>query len=174
MWQVTVIGCALLSAAVAQARPFTAADLARLERVSDPHVSPDGRFVAYNVRSTDWEGNRGVQRGLGAGARAAGAEPRLIRDQEKTPTAPRWSADGHWLYFLSARSGSTQLWRTAATGTESQQVTSLPLDIAFYHLSRDARALVAAVNVHPDCDTLGCSKAKDDAKAKEKSHGRPL
>jgi dipeptidyl aminopeptidase/acylaminoacyl peptidase len=170
MWQVTVIGCALLSAAIAQARPFTASDLARLERVSDPHVSPDGRFVAFNVRSTDWDGNRGFN-AVWVLERRAGAEPRLIRDQEKTPTAPRWSADGHWLYFLSGRSGSTQLWRTAATGTESQQVTSLPLDIVYYHLSRDARALVTAVNVHPDCDTLGCSKAKDDARAKEKSTG---
>src|ERR1700733_13303654 len=51
---------ALAAAAAAAARPFTATDLARLERVSDPHVSADGRFVAYNVRSTDWEANRGL------------------------------------------------------------------------------------------------------------------
>lgn len=43
----------------ALARPFTANDLALLERVSDPRVSPDARFVAYNLRSTDWDGNRG-------------------------------------------------------------------------------------------------------------------
>ena len=60
MWKMTLIGCALLSAAIADARPFSAADLARLDRVSDPHLSPDGRFVAFNVRSTDWDGNRGL------------------------------------------------------------------------------------------------------------------
>src|ERR1700684_951928 len=147
MWRLCVSGCVLLAAAgIVQARPFTAADLARLERVSDPHVSPDGRFVAFNVRSTDWEGNRGFN-AVWVLERRAGAEPRLIRDQEKTPTAPRWSADGHWLYFLSGRSGATRPWRPPATAPESQQVTSLPLDIVYYHLSRDARALVAAVNV---------------------------
>ena len=171
MRKLCISGCALLAAAaMVQARPFTATDLARLERVSDPRISPDGRFVAFNVRSTDWEGNRGFN-AVWVLERRAGAQPRLIRDQEKTPTAPRWSADGRWLYFLSSRSGSTQLWRSAATEVEAHQVTNLPLDIAFYHLARDGRSLVAAVNVHPDCDTLSCSKAKDDAKAKEKNTG---
>ena len=173
MSKVLAVCVALASAAggAADARPFTATDLARLERVSDPRVSPDGRFVAYNVRSTDWEANCGTN-GLWVLERGvAGAPPRLIRDQEKSATLPRWSADGHWLYFLSSRSGSTQVWRIAADGAESRQMTSLPLDVAFYRLAPTARALVAAVSVHPDCGTLACSKAKDDAKGKEKSTG---
>src|SRR6202789_2686170 len=161
----------LMAVAPAGARPFTATDLARLDRVSDPHVSPDGRFVAYNVRSTDWEGNRGVNAVWVLELTVAGAPPRLIRDQEKSATAPRWSADGRWLYFLSSRSGSAQLWRTSASGVDTRQMTSLPLDIAFYRLAPNARAAVVAVNAQPDCDTLACSKAKDDAKAKDKATG---
>jgi len=80
---------------------------------------------------------------------AAAAPPRLIRDQEKSPTAPRWSADGRWLYFLSSRSGSTQLWRTTASGTDTRQMTSLPLDVAFYRLAPNAPAAVVAVNATP-------------------------
>src|SRR5690242_5317624 len=41
------------------AQPFTVEDLVRLKRVSDPQVSPDGRYVAYVVRETDIEANRG-------------------------------------------------------------------------------------------------------------------
>jgi dipeptidyl aminopeptidase/acylaminoacyl peptidase len=162
---------ALAAVGSADARPFTATDLARQERVSDPHVAPDGRFVAYNVRSTDWEANRGVNALWVLERAVAGAPPRLIRDQEKSATSPRWSADGHWLYFLSARSGSTQVWRTPAGGAETRQVTSLPLDVAFYRLAPNGRAMVVAVSAHPDCDSLACSKAKDDAKAKEKATG---
>jgi Tol biopolymer transport system component len=136
----------LMAVAPAGARPFTATDLARLDRVSDPHISPDGRFVAYNVRSTDWEANRGVNAVWVLERTAAGAPPRLIRDQEKSPTAPRWSADGRWLYFLSSRSGSTQLWRTTASGSDTRQMTSLPLDVAFYRLAPNARAAVIAVS----------------------------
>jgi len=162
---------ALAAVGSADARPFTATDLARQERLSDPRISPDGRFVAFNVRSTDWEGNRGVNALWVLERAAADAPPRLIRDQEKSATSPRWSADGQWLYFLSSRSGSAQVWRTPASGAETRQVTSLPLDVAFYRLAPDGRALVVAVSVHPDCDTLSCSKAKDDAKAKEKTTG---
>jgi dipeptidyl aminopeptidase/acylaminoacyl peptidase len=162
---------ALAAVGSAGARPFTATDLARLERVSDPHVSSDGRFVAYNVRSTDWEGNRGVNALWVLERAAAGAPPRLIREQEKSATAPRWSADGRWLYFLSSRSGSTQVWRARASGAEASQVTSLPVDIAFYRLAPSGAAMVVAASVYPDCDTVACSKAKDDAKAKEKTTG---
>jgi acylaminoacyl-peptidase len=156
---------------VADARPFTASDLARLERVSSPRVSPDGRFVAFNVRSTDWDANRGMNALWVLERRVAGAAPRLVRDQEKAGTSPRWSDDGHWLYFLSSRSGSPQVWRTLASGMETSQVTNLPLDVAFYRIAPGGRMLVAAVAVHPQCETLACSKAKDDAKGKEKTTG---
>src|ERR1700688_2917413 len=64
----------------ADAHPFTATDLARLERLSDPRISPDGRFVAYNVRSTEWEANRGVNAVWVLERTAADNVPRLIRD----------------------------------------------------------------------------------------------
>ena len=161
----------LMAAGLTQARPFTAKDLALLDRVSDPRISPDARFVAYNLRSTDWDGNHGVNALWVIDRSAANSAPRLVRDQEKSSTAPRWSADGQWLYFLSSRSGSTQVWRTAAQGGESWQVTKLPLDVSQYRLAPDGHTLVAAINVHAECDTLACSKAKDEAKAKEKTSG---
>src|SRR4051812_11225307 len=43
----------------AQMRPFTADDLVRVKRVTDPQVSPDGHYVAFVVRETDMEANRG-------------------------------------------------------------------------------------------------------------------
>ena len=161
---------ALAIGGAAQARPFTAKDLATLDRASDPRVSPDGRYVAYNVRSTDWDGNRGVN-ALWVLERGATTPPRLIRDQEKSGAAPQWSADGRWLYFISSRSGSAQVWRAPAGGSEAKPVTSLPLDVALFRLTPDGRGLVAAINVHPDCETLACSKARDEAKAKVKATG---
>jgi dipeptidyl aminopeptidase/acylaminoacyl peptidase len=166
----TGVVLALTICAGAEARPFTAKDMAMLDRVSDPQVSPDGRFVAYNVRSTDWDANHGVN-ALWVLERGSNTPPRLIRDQEKGGTSPQWSADGRWLYFLSSRSGSAQVWRAPTGGSEARQMTGLPLDVALFHLTRDGAGLVAAINVHPDCDTLACSKAKDDAKAKQKATG---
>ena len=165
------LALALAIVVPAEARPFTAKDLATLDRLSDPHISPDGRYIAYNVRSTDWDANRGVNALWVLERGAIGSPPRLIRDQEKSGTQPRWSPDGAWLYFLSGRSGSVQIWRMPAGGAEAKQVTNLPLDVAFYRLAPDGRTIVAAINVYPDCDTLACSKAKQEAKAKVKASG---
>jgi dipeptidyl aminopeptidase/acylaminoacyl peptidase len=162
---------AILTAGLAQARPFTAKDLALLDRVSDPRVSPDGRFVAYNLRSTDWDANKGFNALWVLDRDAANSPPRLVRDQERSATVPRWSADGRWLYFLSSRSGSVQVWRTPAVGGTTAQLTKLPLDVDLYRLTQDGRALVLAINVHPECDSLACSKSKDDAIAKQKTTG---
>src|ERR1700685_2309538 len=168
-----IAACTVLAlvAGGAQARPFTAKDLALLDRVSDPRVSPDARFVAYNLRSTDWDGNHGFNALWVLDRSAPNSAPRLVRDQERSSMSPRWSADGQWLYFLSSRGGSTQVWRTPAKGGESAQVTKLPLDGGLYRLAPDGRSLVAAIVVHAECDTLACSKTKDEAKAKEKTSG---
>lgn len=170
-----VLGCfvalGLLAAGALHARPFTAKDLALQERVSDPHISPDGRFVAYNLRSTDWEANRGVNALWILDRAAPNGVPRLVRDQEKAATQPRWSADGQWIYFLSARTGVKQVWRTSPNSPDSHQVTSLPLDVSFYRPSPDGHHLVVAASAYPACITMACSKTRDEAKGKEKATG---
>lgn len=172
MFKLSVVCFALaLVAGAAEARPFTARDLAMLDRLSDPHVSPDGRFVAYDVRTTDWDGNRSFHALWVLDRSQPAVAPRLIRDEEKAGTEPHWSADGRWLYFLSGRSGSLQLWRTPADSAAAVQVTNLPVDVLLYRLAPDGRTLVIAADVYPDCGTLACTKARDDAKAKVKATG---
>ena len=39
--------------------PFSVRDMLAMDRISDPQVSPDGRHVAFVVRQTDLEANRG-------------------------------------------------------------------------------------------------------------------
>jgi len=159
----------VLASAAASARPFTARDLAMLDRVSAPRISADGRHVAYNVRTTDWAGNRG-QNSLVV-APAGGGEPIFLTREEAAPGSARWSADGRWLYFLSSRSGSRQLWRSRADGSERRQMTALPLDVAAFQVARDGRLAVVALDVHPDCPTLACSKARDEENARSRATG---
>jgi Tol biopolymer transport system component len=52
---------ALCGAARAQQvakHPITFADLERIERVSEPQISPDGKWVAYKVVLPDLDANR--------------------------------------------------------------------------------------------------------------------
>ena len=39
--------------------PFSVHDMLAMQRLSDPSVSPDGRLVAFTVRDTDLEANKG-------------------------------------------------------------------------------------------------------------------
>ena len=39
----------------AQARPLQLDDLGMLKGVSEPQLSPDGRWIAYQVRTTDYD-----------------------------------------------------------------------------------------------------------------------
>ena len=59
MRRLLLVSAAVLVSGSAFARPFTARDLAGLDRVSDAHVSPDGRQVLFDVRSTDYDANKG-------------------------------------------------------------------------------------------------------------------
>ena len=149
-------------------RAFSAHDLVRLDRVSDPRLSPDGRHVAYTLRSTDYDANKGVQQlwllDLSSGGRRA-------LTSTASNYSPRWSADGRWLYFLSSRGGSAQVWRLSLDGGEAQTVTDLPLDVGAFALSPVGDRLAVGLEVFPDCVDLACSKQRFDALAARKNSG---
>jgi dipeptidyl aminopeptidase/acylaminoacyl peptidase len=162
---------ALLVAAPAIARPFLAKDLAMLDRVSDVHVSPDGRWIAWNQRSTDWDGNRGVNALMLLDRTKAGARPITVSRGEKAPVNPRWSSDGQ-LYFLSVREGGRQLYRLSPTSPALTQVTRVGVDIDLFRLSADGRTVVISAGAYPDCPNLACNIARDSAKKAEKATGQ--
>jgi dipeptidyl aminopeptidase/acylaminoacyl peptidase len=149
-------------------RAFTYQDLVRFERVSDPSVSADGKHVAYTLRKTDYEANKG-RTSVWVAAIDGKSAPRQIAEKGGANGA-RFAADGA-LYFLSARSGSMQVWRVAATGGKTTQVTDLPLDVAAFRLAPDAKAIALAMAVFPDARTLQETKSRLDAKAKTPSAG---
>src|ERR1700756_4518460 len=50
---VTAAAAPGVGAQTASPQPFTIEDLVQVKRLSDPQVSPDGRYVAYVLRETD-------------------------------------------------------------------------------------------------------------------------
>ena len=55
-FDVTVLALLICAGAVwgqSERRPMTFDDLIAMHRVSDPQMSPDGRFVAYTVETPD-------------------------------------------------------------------------------------------------------------------------
>src|SRR5690349_23735680 len=99
-------------------RTFTANDLNSLVRISDPQVSPDGRYVVYVQRETDLEGNRGRSDLWLLDLDNPNAKPRRLTQHSANDTHPRWGFEGVSIYFLSTRTGTQQIWRLLLTGGE--------------------------------------------------------
>jgi dipeptidyl aminopeptidase/acylaminoacyl peptidase len=138
-------------------KPFTPKDLAMLDRVSDIRASPEGRWAVYDLRTTDWAGDKGLHALWIVDLVAKAAQPRRLAISEGGATGARWSADGKWIYFMSSRSGSDQVWRTTPEGVTATQVTRLPLDVGAFRLSPDGKKIVVGLAVYPDCTTLQCT-----------------
>ena len=84
-------------------QPFTVEDLLRLKRVSDPQVSPDGRYVVYVVRETDMEANKGRTDLWLLDLTQKDAQPLRLTTDPASDTSPRWAPDSRTLYFLHSR-----------------------------------------------------------------------
>ena len=55
-----IAAMAICAGASAAPHPFDVHDLVMLDRVSDPQLSPDGKWLAYQLRETDYAANKGI------------------------------------------------------------------------------------------------------------------
>lgn len=152
-----------------ETHPFSVHDMLAMDRISDPQVAPNGKHVVFVRRATDLEANKGVTDLQliamdGTGLRA------LTRD-EYADAQPRWSSDGSAIYFLSARSGSMQVWRTDPLGLAFTQVTDEPLDVTSFALPRDMRNIAISMDVFPEA-TPEDTRDRVEAIAAGKATGR--
>jgi dipeptidyl aminopeptidase/acylaminoacyl peptidase len=157
------------------AKPFTPDDLVRLKRVSDPQVSPDGRYVAYVQSETDMDADKRRTDLWLLDLNAKGTTPRRLTQNAANDSSPRWTADSKYIYFLSTRSGSSQVWRLELGGGEATQVTDYPRDVGSLKVAPAAGRIAVSMEVlagaTADCD-LACTKDKLDAEEKSKATGR--
>ncbi|MFA9215629.1 MAG: prolyl oligopeptidase family serine peptidase [Sphingomonadaceae bacterium] len=160
------------SSALAAPRGLTVEDLASMERVSSPVLSPDASRVVYQVRTTNLDKNRGNTQLWLLDLRHPKAAPQRLTQADASSTDPEWSPSGDAVYFLSARSGSSQVWRLPLTGGEAARVTDLPVDVENFRLSPQGDRLALSLAVFRDCADLACSKARLDAQGKVKASGK--
>src|SRR5438034_4890508 len=108
---------------LAQKRAITFDDYIALKSVSDPQLSPDGKWVAYTAATPSLEDNRNVSR-VWVAEVATGKS----RQQTRGPGSdrqPRWSPDGKTLAFISTRDSGAQVWVLPTAGGDARKVSHL-------------------------------------------------
>jgi dipeptidyl aminopeptidase/acylaminoacyl peptidase len=138
-------------------RPLRPGDIYRQQTIGDPQISPEGDWVAYTLTSVDsakdkrnsdiwmvsWKDTQSIQ----------------LTNSPDGETAPRWSPDGKYLSFLSARNGTTsQVWLLDRRGGEGVKLTDVKGGISDYDWSPDGKKL--ALIVRDPLDTAKNKPAK--------------
>jgi len=167
---VAVVAAMLVSIVAAHAqtpekRAITFQDLISLHRLSEPQLSPDAKWIAYTVSTPEFEANHSV-RDIWL-VPTAGGEPRQLT-RGGSDTRPRWSPDGQKLAFISARSGTPQIYWIALAGGEATRLTSLSTGADNELWSPDGHSLAFVSSVYPDCKDDACNSQRDAVKEKSK------
>ena len=163
-------------AAASESQPFGVQDLVRLDRISEVAASPDGQRIAYTLRTTDMEANKGRTSIWVLDVRRRKATEARITDPASNASSAEWSSDGRFLYFLSNRGGTMQVWRASLERKrgeleEPQPVTHLPLEVGTFRISPRSDRLIVSLEVFPECADLPCTQQRLDAAKTAPAHG---
>jgi dipeptidyl aminopeptidase/acylaminoacyl peptidase len=170
MLVVVVAVAAVAAGQTAEKRAITFKDLISLHRVSEPQISPDGKWIAYSVATPDLEANRSV-RDIWVVAAGGGGEARQLT-RGGSDTRARWSPDGKKLAFISGRSGTPQIYWIALDGGEATRLTSISTGADNELWSPDGKTVAFISSVYPDCRDDACNAARDATKEKNKVKAR--
>jgi dipeptidyl aminopeptidase/acylaminoacyl peptidase len=171
----TVLVAAAVAASVAAGQPaekraITFRDLISLHRVSEPQISPDGKWIAYSVATPDLEANHSV-RDIWLVPAVGGGEARQLT-RGGSDMRPRWSPDGKKLAFISGRAGTPQIYWIALEGGEATRLTSISTGADNELWSPDGQTVAFVSSVYPDCRDDACNAERDAAKEKSKVKAR--
>ncbi len=138
-------------------RPLEPDDIFELKTVADPRISPDGAWIAYTVTTLDRKEDAADTDIYMVST--SGGDPIRLTTSKKPETSPRWSPDGRYLAFLSARDGKkAQVYLLDRRGGEAQQLTDYKTGASAIAWSPDGSKLALLVTdpdpnePNPDAD----------------------
>src|SRR5579862_4233821 len=169
-----------LASAQTAKRPMTFEDMMAMKRRGSTAVSPDGKWLAYEVTTVDLDQNTKTTE-LWVQA-IAGGEPFKVAVAQPGDSGLEFAPDGHSVLFVSGREGGQQIWLAdfdSAAGQTSnpRKLTSLATGAGSAKWSPDAKSIVFTSAVYPDCAAITtadfaagnqCNADRDKAAAESK------
>lgn len=149
-------------------RLFTADDYYSIETPADPHLSPDGKMVAFTVTSIDKKANR--KRSVIWLAPVDGSKAPWAFTTGESSSSPRWAPDGHALTFVSARpdpqvagAPRAEVYSLAFDGGEAVRMTDLKGGASGYQWSPDGTK-IACISRVTAAEALPAGKERSDVR----------
>ena len=147
-----VLGAAI--AGLLHAETISPRRLLEVTDLSDPVISPSGRYVAFratqasvvrNTYDTTWyvqalDGGSPPLRVADGGAPLRDYLSGIVLSSPAV-----WSPDGKWIYYRARFNGRVSVWRAATDGSGAYAVTSDPADVRDFVLSGDGKTLMYSV-----------------------------
>ncbi len=154
-------------------RNLTVDDYFRIKEVADAQISPEGKWVAYTVKTHRQKQDDSVERIWMIEASGGDAIP--LTSDGTCSSHPRWSPDGKYLAFLRERGecdGEKQVWLMNREGGEPEQLTHTAETVKDFAWSPAGDRLVLVMQ-DPDDEEAETKKHKGAESTKDETPPRP-
>ena len=111
---------------------FTVEKLNQLNQLHDVSVSPQGDSIIYGLKKGAND-NHLYRQDVKTG------KVSQFTDHEKSESNVVWADDGQSVYFLSSRSGSSQIWQKSLDDNKAKQISDFPLAINAFKLAKNGQ-----------------------------------
>ncbi len=153
-------------------RVLTPDDFYNMQTITDPRVSPDGKWVAYVVSTNDRDADE--ERTAIWMVSWDGKQQLPLTNPAHDTSSPRWSPDGRYLSYMAPPAGTdkSQIMLLDRRGGEPRALTSVTDDIQSYEWSPDSKHMVLVMEQSAPKPAAG-SPASDPASPPKKDETEP-
>ena len=141
------------NSSASETRTLTIDDYFKIQKVGNPEISPDEKWIAYTIKSSDLKKDKSETRLWMSPV--AGGEAIPMTAKGYSASKPQWSPDGKYLTFIAKRSMSgedkkdsedkPQVWALNRIGGEAQQMTKVKQGVSGYQWSPDGKRLLLLI-----------------------------
>lgn len=149
LWSVLLIS-SLLCQTWAGKRPLVLDDLYKIQNVSEPELSPNGKQVVYSVSQLEKKSNKEVTNLWLLSL--ANKQAKQITFSTESNSLPKWSPDGRWIAYLSAQDKHTQIWLYSLKTGKKTQLTHFNEEISDFSWSPNSQELAFIGTTKKDSD----------------------
>jgi dipeptidyl aminopeptidase/acylaminoacyl peptidase len=142
---------------------LTVEKLNQLNQLHNIVLSPDGDAIIYGIK----KGTESDNNHLYHHAFVSGKITQLTKHKHAESNVV-WAKDGKSIYFLSSRSGSSQIWQQQLDTKNVKQLSDFPLAVNGFKVADNGQLFALSFSVKPGCDSLDCSVAAQKADKEKK------